>query len=404
MKKIIFTALFNLTLFSLIRSQGTWINKANFPGGQRSAVVGFSIGSKAYIGLGNDVPGIYTDFWEWDKISDVWTQKSDFPAGPRSNVVCFTIGNKGYIGLGTDSTNFSCQQLWEWDQTSDNWTQKANFPGPARSKAVGFAIGNMGYIGMGRVGGILLKDFWEWDQTSDTWTQKANFAGRGRYGASGFSIGAKGFIALGADSIDYWSGYDIYTKDFWEWNQTNDTWTKKADFGGVERYNAAGFSIGTKVYIGTGYHGGCDAIQDFWEWDTATNIWTEKATYPGIGFAGLVGFSSGNKGYLGTGANCASNQQDFWEFDPDVTVEIGKVSYSNSLYIYPNPTNGKFTIETTTKEKEIIEIFDLNGKLVFSQTLTEKTNIDATGLNEGIYNLTIKSNISVSNKKLIIVK
>src|ERR1035437_9962904 len=31
-----------------------------------------------------------------------------------------------------------------------------------------------------------------------TWTQKANFGGAGRWGAAGFSIGTKGYIGVGA--------------------------------------------------------------------------------------------------------------------------------------------------------------------------------------------------------------
>ena len=55
-----------------------------------------------------------------------------------------------------------------------------------------------------------------------------------------------------------------------------DTWTQKADFGGLERYGAVGFSIGNKGYMGTGTD---DATfkKDFWEYDPAFNTWTQKA-------------------------------------------------------------------------------------------------------------------------------
>ena len=34
------------------------------------------------------------------------------------------------------------------------------------------------------------------------------------------------------------------------------TWVQKADFGGIARSGAVGFSIGSKGYIGTGWDGG----------------------------------------------------------------------------------------------------------------------------------------------------
>ena len=39
-------------------------------------------------------------------------------------------------------------------------------------------------------------------------------------------------------------------------NYAQNTWKKKADFGGGARYGAVGFSIGSKGYIGTGYDNG----------------------------------------------------------------------------------------------------------------------------------------------------
>jgi hypothetical protein len=72
--------------------------------------------------------------------------------------------------------------------------------------------------------------------------------------------------------------------------------------------------------------------------------------------------------------------------------------------IFPNPTTGKFTIETSIKEKQNIEVVDLNGRLVFSQNLTGTTVVDVNTLNEGVYTLSIKNRRSALYKKLVIVK
>ena len=46
-------------------SQGAWIQKANFPAFARAGAIGFSIGTKGYLGTGWDVPSTtyYQDFW-----------------------------------------------------------------------------------------------------------------------------------------------------------------------------------------------------------------------------------------------------------------------------------------------------------------------------------------------------
>jgi hypothetical protein len=76
------------------------------------------------------------------------------------------------------------------------------------------------------------------------------------------------------------------------------------------------------------------------------------------------------------------------------------------ITIYPNPTTGNFIIGTSVAEKQSIQVFDLNGKLVFSQNISGKTTIDATSLCEGVYNIVIKTvnTNNVVNKKLVIIK
>jgi hypothetical protein len=76
----------------------------------------------------------------------------------------------------------------------------------------------------------------------------------------------------------------------------------------------------------------------------------------------------------------------------------------NNLTVSPNPSAGYFMVETTSKEKQVIQLVDVNGKLVLSQFINGKTHIDATNLTDGVYNLTVISNKGVINKKLIIVK
>jgi N-acetylneuraminic acid mutarotase len=299
---------------------GTGTQKADFPGGARSGARGFSIGTKVYLGLGNDGGNWLRDFWEWDQPTNVWTRKADFPGNSFGGEVSFSIGTKGYIN-GSLTNEF-----WEYDPAGNSWAQKTSLPTtPARSMAVGFSIGTKGYIGLGLEqsegegsGFAYFHDFWEWDQATNVWTKKADFPGNTRIEAIGFSIGNKGYIGMGWDGIDY-SG-NIPLREFWEWDQSTNVWTKKTDFEGDERSGGVGFSIGNKGYIGLGL--GSDGItyfKDFWEWDQATNLWTQKANIAGNARASAIGFSIGNSGYIGTGSSSYGNVfQDFWEYDPNL--------------------------------------------------------------------------------------
>ncbi len=305
---------------SVLGSIGT--RKTDFPGVSNYDAASFSIGTKAYIGMGIDYGDWPTkEFWEWDQATNIWTRKADFPGRLEGIFLGFSIGTKGYVETGSTyfPVNIIPNEFWEYDPAANIWTQKAAIPvTPGRNASVGFSIGTKGYIGLGvKAEGQFnsyFRDFWEYDPATNVWTQKADFEGNIRSGAVGFSIGKKGYVGNGSDGI-------TASKEFWEWDQATDVWTRKADFGGMIRYGSVGFSIENKGYLGLGYNSSGSSLtiyNDIWEWDQATNTWVQKADFRGIARISAVGFSIGSKGYIGIGNNGNNYFSDFWEYDPNL--------------------------------------------------------------------------------------
>lgn len=295
----------------------TWNQKANVGNISRQFAVGFSIGTKGYIGTGsipnnNNVDS--SDFWEYDSQTNTWTQIADFIGPARKYAVGFSIGSNGYVGTGNSGWSQYHNDFYMYDSVANAWSQKASFPGLVRAAAVGFSIGSKGYIGLGHNGYLnsVYNDFWEFDPglpgTPGAWSQKQSFSGPSRANAVGFSVGNKGYVGTGYISPG------TYLNDFWEFdpnNGPNGTWSQKADFDGVPRLSATGFSIGSNGYIGTGRDSSGTLLSDFWEYDPITNSWNEKADFVGAPRGYAVGFSIGNNGYLGTGL---TEQSDFWQY------------------------------------------------------------------------------------------
>jgi N-acetylneuraminic acid mutarotase/surface antigen len=288
-----------------------WVQKTDVGGTARVFAVAFSIGNKGYIVTGCSRTTCYKDTWEYDPASDIWTQRADFGGSGRPYATGFSIGSKGYLGTGT--TSFS-KDFWEYDSVTNKWTQKADFGGFRRSGALGFSIGSKGYIGMGGTydGSTYAfgsKDLWEYDPATDIWVQKADFSGLARSGAVGFSIGNKGYVGMGNTIA---GGTQVTYTDFWEYDPVTNIWTRKAD--GKARMRPVCFSVGNKGYVGLGFNN----EKDFWEYDPAADTWIRKTDFSGIGRDGAVGFSIGNKGYAGTGCGNGSNiyYKDIWEYDP----------------------------------------------------------------------------------------
>jgi N-acetylneuraminic acid mutarotase len=311
MKKYFFiTSLFLVSIFSI--AQGTWTQKTSFGGLARGYIpAGFSIGTKAYVGVGYNSSTYYNDFWEWDQTTDTWTQKANYTGAGRIGTISFAINGKGYVGTGSFVSS-RYNTFYEYNPTTNVWTQKANFPGTARCNAIAFSIGNKGYVGAGGNGftSVQYGDFFEYNPSNNTWTAKSNFATMAREGAVGFSIGDKGYVGMG------WRYSNGYQQDLWEYDTTSNAWTQKANFPGSARTGCSAFSIGTKAYVGMGYNGSSEQ-QNFYEWDQATNTWTVKANFGGGNRASLQrGLSVGNKGYAGLGYNGTSYFNDWWEYNP----------------------------------------------------------------------------------------
>jgi len=315
-----------------------WIQKADFGNSGRSFAAGFSIGDKGYIGTGvaatedDEYVYYYKDFWEFDPSGNSWSQKADFGGSARYGAVGFSIGSKGYLGTGSAGGTFYLNDFWEYDPAVNAWTQKSDYGGIARVLAAGFSIGNKGYIGTGFNNGAH-SDFWEYDPVANAWTQKADYGGGNRSTAAGFSIDSKGYLGTGQSSTS-----PFYHKDFWEYDPAADAWAQKADFGGNARSGASSFNIGSKGYIGNGSDISYSEKNDFWEYDPATDTWTQKADFAGTPRYGSTGFSIGSKGYVGMGAFYDDNNyygiyyEDFWEYTPECTVLTFYADVDNDGY------------------------------------------------------------------------
>lgn len=282
----------------------TWTQKGDFAGTQRTDACGFAIGSKGYLGCGND-GSIKQDFWEYDPLTDIWSQQPDYIGTPRGKAVGLGIGSRGYIGTGEDASGRS--KTWHEFKPCDTWERKADFPGTGRVVAFGFALGNKGYFGTG-FDNIApdKKDVWEYDPATDVWTQVADFGGTARHSTYSFAIGTKGYVGGG------WDG-SVNNNDLWEYNQATNIWTAKTNFPGAGRIDALGMAINGKGYVGTGnsgvYH------NDWYEYNPATDTWAAKANFPGTARYGTAGFVIGNFGYMGTG-NDGTKKKDFYRYNP----------------------------------------------------------------------------------------
>lgn len=396
-----------LFFYGLAIGQGSWVQKANFPGSAKDYSTGFSIGTKGYWGTGMDTSGNFTnDFWEYDPSTNLWTQMANVPGSNRWLACGFSIGNKGYIGLGVDSSDTCLKDFWEYDPSTNLWTQKADFGGGPRASVAAFSINNKGYVGTGFSifsGGTVVNDFWEYNPSTNIWTQKAAFPGMARSESIGFSIGNEGYIGTGITISPV-----TYFDDFWEWNQTTNVWTQKANFGGGPICDAAGFSICSDGYICIGEKTGGIYTNELWEYNQAANSWIQKLSFGGTARDETIGITINNKGYVGMGEDTIENLNDLWEYTPDTLCNegINETNIKNFISIHPNP----FSLETTISSDKYLENITLTFYNLFGQQVKQIKNICGHSikiykddLQSGLYiiQLTQNNKIIATNKLII---
>ena len=117
------------------------------------------------------------------------------------------------------------------------------------------------------------------EYTQGQWMKKANYNGVYRAYASGFTIGNYGYLCGG-----YYGANKDYLNDLWEYDMSRNSWTQCADMHVAGRKAAVGFAVNGKGYVTTGsVKDGSSSycVADTWEYDPATDAWTRKDDFKG---------------------------------------------------------------------------------------------------------------------------
>lgn len=305
-------------------TQGNWSKTTPFKGRPRSGAIVFTVGSKAFVGLGYDGDDYLSGFYVMDIGSGFWEAKENFPGLPRERAIAFSINGKGYVGLGynRDEDNEELGDFWEYDPDTNTWRQVADFGGTARYNAIGFSIGSKGYIGTGYDGDKYNSDFWEYDPATDLWKEIKSYPGEKIEGGLAMVVNGKAYICAGRNN-------GLFNTDFWEFDASGSeiVWTKRSpddeeayydDFkAAVSRYDAVSFTIGERAYMVGGVASTGATNGSVYEFDATTYMWDERTSFEGSARSLAVAYVLDGRAFVGTGQNGSSRYDDVWEFKPE---------------------------------------------------------------------------------------
>lgn len=131
-----------------------------------------------------------------------------------------------------------------------------------------------------------------------------------------------------------------------------------------------------------------------WQDESTNSYFVINAESWGLGSHYLILTMSTDDGCIAT---------DVYGFVVDDCVGVNELEGALGN-VYPNPSNGQFTIEWPVRSKAEIMIFDNSGKKVFVQSSNEESArmLVNTQLSSGFYTMKITTNTGVAFKNLII--
>jgi len=183
------------------------------------------------------------------------------------------------------------------------------------------------------------------------------------------------------DSIEFWSAQPGQII------QTDAHYVSASDLtnGYVDAYFATPISLDPGVYYGNArlysdnYQKGIFVVNDLTvtQPNYASGVNTKGITYTNGNAIGVRLLMNG--GWLALNENTLDN-----------------------IKVYPNPSNGVFTIVNPEKEAYIIKVIDLIGNLVYSDSIVGKSIVDLSQFGNGVYIIQLSNEKSTVSKRVVI--
>jgi N-acetylneuraminic acid mutarotase len=378
----------------------TWKLRQSIPNTPNSGRWGaqcFSLNNKIYVGggyIGNSVS--LSDLWEYDPQADTWTRRRNIPgAVNRTGGIAFSANGKGYVGLGSSSYNtFQAtflSDLWQYDPGTDSWTKMASLPDSARHHATCFTVGDRAYVVGGTTGYpyLISNDVWEYNASSNTWTARTPYPAVSIENAMAFTIGTDGYVVGGFVKQPGTSGYGRADSATYQYNTTNHSWTKKADYCN-RRMGGVGFSLNNIGYVGFGT-AKIDSTtwyyEEFCKYDPVSNAWTTSTSYPNIARTYSIAAVANGKAYAGAGFIYLTGEEyksDWAELTPAGVGLDASGHTANGVQLYPNPANNTLRLRSSSGGE--LQFINIQGQLVKSIIVQGGNSvINVSSFPDGVY-------------------
>ncbi len=165
-------------------------------------------------------------------------------------------------------------------------------------------------------------------------------------------------------------------------------------------------SCGDNPYIGFVYEGELSGVHTLEFYDLNENLISSKSINSAIDTS-FISVPTNSQAFFVKLIGTATETS--WENPYKIHAypeEISNINTSTTdIYasLYPNPSNGNFTIIISDDDLYQIEVFNKQSKLVYKGNIKRKSNLDFSFLKPGIYTIKLISKKNIISKKLVVL-
>lgn len=86
------------------------------------------------------------------------------------------------------------------------------------------------------------------------------------------------------------------------------------------------------------------------------------------------------------------------------TTGIAETQSNNGLHVYPNPSNGKFIIQTPELRSGTMDVYNLTGQKVLATTFKQQTTgeLDLSGFPKGVYFVKVSDGEQTNTERVVV--
>lgn len=375
------------------------------------------------MGLNSGLVRVYV----WDVGTNAWIQKgADINGESADDQLGWSVslsddGNTLIIGARYNSVlgwATGHARVYRWNNSTNSWSQLgSDLDGESEGSNAGFATsinseGNIVAVGSPYHNGIGHVKVYLWNAVTSSWDQLGPTLGGSptdeQYGYS-IDLNKSGRILAIGSKGDCQTGQNAGHTRVYEWDEDAGVWNQKgATINGEGSWDLSGYWVslngaGESIAIGAAFNDGTGNDSGHlrvFDWNNGSGAWTQRgADIDGEGASDHFGWSVclSEDGYtVAGGANAndgnGSDAGHTRVYEYPSLVGISSDDDQLIIDIFPNPTNGSFTLNANLNGEIHVSMYDVTGRIVLNErawTNGSEMEINSSMLEKGTYSVVV---------------